>query len=213
MLSADVVDVDAAGARLHGERERVAQAAGPDRACQAALRCVKNGLSVGIDAVVVEAQHLAERVVQVWRPARRWRCRRRRRRACRRRRSACAPPLWLVAPDSAGRLTMLQLAACAATSPLAVKRLMRLCVPPDVRGVVDVDEAVAREVRMQRDAEQAAFAARIDRQRQRTASPAARRSCTHAQRAALLRDRRGARRAPARKRSRWTGRSRSSCCA
>jgi hypothetical protein len=41
-----------------------------------------------------------------------------------------APPLWLVAPDSAGRLTIGT--SLLAVLPLTVKRLMRLCVPPDV---------------------------------------------------------------------------------
>ena len=44
-----------------------------------------------------------------------------------------APPLWRVLLDRLGRSTRAISLPAAATSPAAVKRLMRLCDPPSVR--------------------------------------------------------------------------------
>ena len=52
-----------------------------------------------------------------------------------------------------------------ATSPLAVKRLTRLWIGGRRGRVVDVDELVGREVRVEGDAQQAALARRVHGER------------------------------------------------
>src|SRR5882724_9461674 len=79
------------------------------------------------------------------------------------------PPLWLVAELRLSSSRMTASLPGTAVSPAAVNRPNRLWVRRSRNRVIQVDVIVRGEVRIERDAEQAAFTGGIDREGSRMA--------------------------------------------
>ena len=155
----DVVDVHATGAGLETEGERIAQAVRPDRLRKPGLRAVER--VVGRNrAVVVETQDLAEDRSEVLRVGGRAVLADRRIELAVRTEAERAA----VVDEGGrqGRRSTIAVSAPVDTSPVATRRLMRLCAVRRGRRVVNLYVAVARAVGMEGQADETAFASVVD---------------------------------------------------